>query len=160
MASAPVAPAYTGTRAAQIVQYAAWLDSVFPGKISGASDKSLDGQTWGQYYTAIADNPKAAGYSPRTLAEAVQGEAALGKAPAAIAKVIGAEAAAVGATEKGVASASILPGWADPLAGLLGDLTSKDTWLRVAKVVVGSVMIIVGLARITGAGQAAATALP
>jgi hypothetical protein len=44
------------------------------------------------------------------------------------------------------------------LSTLLSDLTAKGTWLRVAKVVVGSAMIIVGLLKITGADQAAATA--
>lgn len=46
----------------------------------------------------------------------------------------------------------------DPLTTLLGDLTSKNTYLRAAKVIVGSVMIIVGLAKITGADKAATTA--
>ena len=44
------------------------------------------------------------------------------------------------------------------LTTLLGDLTSKNTYLRAAKVIVGSIMIIVGLAKITGAGKVATTA--
>lgn len=43
------------------------------------------------------------------------------------------------------------------LTTLLGDLTSEGTWLRVAKVVVGSLMIIVGLLKITGADRAVTT---
>jgi hypothetical protein len=38
------------------------------------------------------------------------------------------------------------------------DLASQGTWIRVAKVVVGSVMIIVGLLKITGADKAVTTA--
>jgi len=37
-------------------------------------------------------------------------------------------------------------------------LTSSGTWVRVAKVVIGGVLVIVGLARITGVGQEVATA--
>jgi hypothetical protein len=44
------------------------------------------------------------------------------------------------------------------LTTLLADLTAQGTWLRVAKVLVGSVMIIVGLLKITGADQAVTTA--
>jgi len=44
------------------------------------------------------------------------------------------------------------------LPGLLSALTSEGTWLRVAKVVVGSVMIIVGLVKLTGTGRAVTTA--
>jgi hypothetical protein len=51
-----------------------------------------------------------------------------------------------------------LPSWTDSLTTLLGDLTSKNTYIRVAKVVVGSVLIILGLAKITGADRAAAAA--
>ena len=39
------------------------------------------------------------------------------------------------------------------LANLIGELTSSGTWIRVAKVVIGGVLVIVGLARITGAGK-------
>jgi hypothetical protein len=53
---------------------------------------------------------------------------------------------------------SALTSWEQGATTLLGDLTSKGTWLRVAKVVVGSTMIIVGLVKLTGAGKAAATA--
>lgn len=45
----------------------------------------------------------------------------------------------------------------DPLAAFLSFVTSKGGWERVAKIVVGSTMIIVGLLKITGAGKAATT---
>lgn len=41
------------------------------------------------------------------------------------------------------------------LFGFLSDLTDKNTWVRVAKVVIGSAMLIVGIAKLTGADQKA-----
>jgi hypothetical protein len=48
--------------------------------------------------------------------------------------------------------------WEQGLQNLLNFVDSKNGWLRVAKIVVGSVMIIVGLAKITGADKAVTTA--
>ena len=39
------------------------------------------------------------------------------------------------------------------LATLIGELTSSGTWIRVAKVIIGGVLVIVGLAKLTGAGK-------
>ena len=39
------------------------------------------------------------------------------------------------------------------LSTLLAYLTSQGTWVRVAKVAIGGVLVIVGLAKLTGAGQ-------
>jgi hypothetical protein len=36
---------------------------------------------------------------------------------------------------------------------LIGDLTSSGTWIRVAKVAIGGVLVIVGLVKMTGAGK-------
>jgi hypothetical protein len=58
----------------------------------------------------------------------------------------------VGKDEESPAAA--LTSWEQGVATFLKDVTSKGTYLRIAKVVVGSVMIIVGLAKITGAGKA------
>lgn len=60
-----------------------------------------------------------------------------------------------------VDSATGQPQSTNSAAGLttfLADLTSQGTWIRVAKVVVGSVLIIVGLLKITGADRAVTTA--
>jgi hypothetical protein len=43
--------------------------------------------------------------------------------------------------------------WESGLATFLSDLTSSSTWIRVAEVVIGGVLLIVGLAHITGATQ-------
>jgi hypothetical protein len=55
----------------------------------------------------------------------------------------------------GSAAASVIP---QQVTQFFSDLGEKATWLRIAKVVVGSVMIIIGLARITGAGAAVTSA--
>ena len=39
------------------------------------------------------------------------------------------------------------------LANLIGELTSSGTWIRVAKVIIGGVLVIVGVAKLTGAGK-------
>jgi hypothetical protein len=41
----------------------------------------------------------------------------------------------------------------------LGDLSFSGTWVRVAKVAIGSVLVIVGLMRMTGTDEAAAAAV-
>jgi hypothetical protein len=118
----------------------------------------LKGKTWAQVYAAFyAENT---GQTPDQIAvdvEALGFEEALAVGTSGV--VTGAanatEAAAQG-TAKG--AASIVPSWADGLATFLSDITSQATWLRVAKVVVGSAMIIVGLANITGAGKVVSTA--
>jgi hypothetical protein len=46
-----------------------------------------------------------------------------------------------------------IPGLAQ-IGDFFGALSEKNTWIRVAKVIVGSVMIIVGLSKLTGAGDA------
>ena len=67
---------------------------------------------------------------------------------------------APGALSQLVDSATGQPQSTNSAAGLttfLADLTSQGTWIRVAKVVVGSVLIIVGLLKITGADRAITT---
>lgn len=76
-----------------------------------------------------------------------------------IQSVVNAEGNAAGDTAKGIETASILPGWADPLASFLGALDSANTWIRVAKVIVGGALVIVGLAKLTGVGGIAAKAV-
>lgn len=39
------------------------------------------------------------------------------------------------------------------IASFLGSLSNSGTWIRVSKVVIGGVLVIVGLARLTGAGK-------
>jgi hypothetical protein len=43
------------------------------------------------------------------------------------------------------------------LTAFLGELSDSGTWIRVAKVIIGGVLVIVGLAKLTGVGSEAAT---
>jgi hypothetical protein len=52
------------------------------------------------------------------------------------------------------AAAGAIPG----LSAFFSALTQSSTWIRVAKVVIGGTLLIVGIAHITGAGGAVATA--
>lgn len=42
---------------------------------------------------------------------------------------------------------------ASNVANFLGDLTQRNTWMRVAKIIVGGTLIIVGAAHLTGAAK-------
>jgi hypothetical protein len=46
-------------------------------------------------------------------------------------------------------------GWEQAVVDAYHALTSSGTWVRVAKVVIGGALVIIGLAQITGAGKAA-----
>jgi hypothetical protein len=72
-------------------------------------------------------------------------------AGSAISQVITAEGTAVGDTAVGVETASYVPSWATGLTSLLGDLTNKNTWLRLAEGLLGLLLIAVGLAHMTRA---------
>jgi hypothetical protein len=77
----------------------------------------------------------------------------------AIGDIIGATGTAVGAVATGVSTASILPSWTNGLTSLLGDLTSASLWIRIAKVIIGGAMLLVGIAKLTGASGVAAKAV-
>jgi len=64
----------------------------------------------------------------------------------------GAQAVETGA--KDAASTIASDTGVNAIGDFFSTLTEKNVWVRAAKVIVGSVMIIVGLARITGAGNA------
>jgi hypothetical protein len=75
----------------------------------------------------------------------------------AVGDIIGATGTAVGSVATGVATG--LPSWEGSLGSFLGDLTSASTWIRVAKVIVGGAMLLVGIAKLTGASGIAASAV-
>jgi hypothetical protein len=52
-----------------------------------------------------------------------------------------------------VANADLPTGWEQAIVDAYGALTSSGTWIRVVKVVIGGVLVIVGLAKLTGAGK-------
>lgn len=43
-----------------------------------------------------------------------------------------------------------IPGGADAIGNFFGSLAKSDTWTRILKVVIGGVLMIVGLAKLTG----------
>ena len=75
----------------------------------------------------------------------------------AVGDIIGATGASVGAVATGVATG--IPSWEGAIGTFLGDLSSASTWIRVAKVLVGGAMLLVGIAKLTGAPGIAAKAV-
>lgn len=67
------------------------------------------------------------------------------------------EESPVGSGEPQGALENAIPGLAQ-VGDLFGALTQANTWIRVAKVVFGGVLLIIGIAHITGAGNAVASA--
>lgn len=47
----------------------------------------------------------------------------------------------------------VIPNPVSGISGLLSDLTSANLWIRVAKIVLGGVILTVGLAKLTGTDQ-------
>jgi hypothetical protein len=61
-----------------------------------------------------------------------------------------------------VAQAAKNLGVSNPLAAVaafLGDLSSANTWIRVAKIGIGGAMLLIGIAKLSGAGGVAAKAV-
>jgi hypothetical protein len=138
-------------------QVLAYLDA-FGGSVTAAwvkenpSLQGLQGKTAAQVYAALKKaNPTA---TPYALAGAITEIWIGGGLSGATLGLVTNLGAATKATETGIAKTSFAPS----LTSLLADLTSEGTWLRVAKVVVGSVMIIVGLLKLTGTDKLATTA--
>lgn len=51
-------------------------------------------------------------------------------------------------------------GFLGNIANFFGDLSQASTWIRIAKVVIGAVLVFVGTAHLTGADKAALKAAP
>jgi hypothetical protein len=157
MAALPVGKGYTPA------QWQAWFTAntkahpVFTGTYA-LGGTQLKGKTWAQVYAIAYTDRISSTTTPDETAEFVIELDALDAVGGATSAAIGALGTDTAASETGIDTASILPSWASGLTGLLSDLTSENIWLRVAKIAVGSVMIIVGLLGITGADKAVATA--
>jgi hypothetical protein len=133
----------------------------YPGTVSAAwvksnpSLKPYAGDTAVGMYEALAKTYPAA--SPQQRGSTVY-QVWLGAGTAqAVGDIIGATGTAVGAVATGVATG--LPSWETAIAGFLGDLTSANTWVRAAKILIGGALLIVGAAKLTGAGGLAAKAV-
>jgi len=59
------------------------------------------------------------------------------------------------AKDLGNTAASAIPGLSD-IGDFFSALSQKNTWIRVGKVVLGGLLLVIGLARITGADNAVA----
>jgi hypothetical protein len=65
---------------------------------------------------------------------------------------------AKGTVEQAATNSGVPVGWQQAIGTFFTDLTSQGTWVRVAKIVVGGAMVLIGLSRITGLDSAAKTA--
>lgn len=149
MASLPVGKGYSAA------QWEAWFNAnsnpANPGYTGTAKAGTvpLAGKTWAQVFAAILAQEHV---TPDQAASATEGLAALeGIAVGAGASATGA-GASTAAAGQGISTASYLPS----LTTLLGALTSKNLWIRAAKVVIGGTLVIVGLAHMSGASNAVA----
>lgn len=132
---------------------------VYTGTAKAGGTVPLAGKTWAQVYAALyavgqAQTPKQTPDQIGSATEELALEEALGLTLGAATSTAG---QVIGAAGTGVATASFAP-WASGLTGLLGNLTSAALWIRVAKVIGGGALLIIGLAHITGATNTVATA--
>lgn len=143
--------------------FGAWLDKTYPGKILPASSghAQYPGKTLGaQFQQFYAEQHKA--HPTLSVADLegafmiLVGEVQLGSGAAAGAGAVANDTQAAG---QGVVAglnqyeASI----ANPLAAIgqfFSALTHVNTWIRLAKIVVGGTLLIFGLAHMTGASNA------
>jgi hypothetical protein len=94
---------------------------------------------------------------------ATEAQAKAAHPPAALSAVLTAAGLASStAAQSAVGSEPSLPGATvsnplDAISGFIKALTEANTWIRVAKVIIGGTLVIVGLAHISGAGNAVAT---
>lgn len=134
--------------------------------------QSITGLTWDQVYAALytAGQKTSPPQTPDVIAEdtiaLMQTEATASGIGTTVTYT---GTYATGAVEAAVAGASeaanSIPGVSalNAIQGFITGLTSANLWIRVAKMVVGSAMLLIGLAKLTGldqkAGSIAATAV-
>lgn len=153
MAALPVGKGYTPA------QWEAWFNAnsvAANPKYTGnakAGMVPLAGKTWAQVYAAVY---AAGGATPDQAGAATEALAAEEALAIGVGSAVSGAANATNASAVGISTASILPSWASSLATLLGNLTAAATWVRVAKVVIGGALVIIGLSHMTGASNAVA----
>lgn len=149
----PPAPGVT-TRATQVSYYASILGGL-PGTYQG-NQKAYDGLTWSQLYEKLAAaNPN---QDPKAIADTVLGIAdTQGVVTQAIKPAVDSASTTANAIAKGAnAFANEVPKISNPLdfLGEIGDffhrLTQASTWIRIAKVLAGGALLLIGLSHITG----------
>lgn len=132
----------------------------YTGTAKAGGTVPLAGKTWAQVYAALYATgqtltPKQTPDQIGTATEQLALEEALGLTIGAAEVTAG---QGIGAVGTGVSTASFLPPWADGLANFLSALTSPALWIRVAKIVVGGALLLIGVAHMTGADNAVASA--
>lgn len=147
MASKPTLP--TNLTAAQYQQIFAAA-----GTYEG-NNKQYKGKSWGDVYNAVwqANEQKKAGLSPYQVALKVEILVVLQGGVGGLTTALG---NFINQTDKAAASTNFAAGIPNPLQGVLGFLgilTTQNLWIRVAKVAIGGTILIVGLAKLTGADQ-------
>jgi hypothetical protein len=158
MPSPPAVPSnYASLTTAQ--QNAFWVATfkTYPGTVTAAWVKSNAdlkpylGESAVAMYNALASKFPTA--SPQQRGSTVY-QVWLGEGiTQAVGQIAIAAGSATGSVVTGVDTASILPSWTDGLTGLLADLTSANLWIRAAKIGIGGAILIVGIAKLTGADQ-------
>lgn len=131
------------------------------------TNAAAKGKNWEQVYAVLyaqgqAQNPKA---TPDQVAEATLELAQIQGIASGVGSVVttvgNLPQTAVNSVTQGAAqAASSIPGVSETEAieNFLALLSAKNTWIRVAKIVIGGAMILIGLSHITGADNAIASA--
>lgn len=148
MAAAPTL-ASNATQAQALAYLNAFWGSA---KFTSATASPYQGMTAAQVYATIAAaHPGTSPYEIAVAASDVMLSSAVGST---IGAGVNTATTALGDTATGVATAN----YGFTLASLLSALTSKATWVRVAKVIVGGGLLLIGIAHMTGASDAVSTA--
>jgi hypothetical protein len=153
----PTAPAGE-SRSQQLSFYENFVSKYYPG-IWTKTRTPNKGVTFpypqynGKTYDAIAKSILASEPSetPEQIAQGVAQQYLFDETANALDTGLTTASGALGDVATGVETASIVPSWASGLAGFLSDLTSDNLWIRAAKIAIGGTILIVGLAKITGA---------
>lgn len=151
MAAAPVGQGYTAA------QWEAWFAANISASMptytgtAKAGTTALKGRTWPNVFAAILASEKKGNdaAAAATLALATEQDIVTGTG-----QVVGDAVNQTGATEKGLA-VSFAPG---SVAGFLSAVESRNLWIRVAKIAIGGALVLIGIAHMTGADNAAAAA--
>lgn len=129
-----------------------------------ATSTPYNGMTAAQIYAYIAAQHPT-GYTPYQYAQAASDVMLSSEVGSAAQQGANSAGAALGGTDTGIQTANLsaLSGIGAALSGIesafggiasfFGDFTQVNTWLRVAKVIIGGVLIIVGAANLMGAKQ-------
>ena len=155
----PTAPAGE-SRAKQLSFYENFVNKYYPGMWTKTRTPNkgvtfpypqFNGKTYGAIATSILNSQP--NDTAEQIAQGVAQQYLFDEVANALDSGITTATGALGNVATGVETASYLPSWATGLAGFLGDITSANLWIRVAKIGIGGAIVIVGLAKLTGADQ-------